>query len=138
VDTFSKAKRRRIMQAVRQRGTAPEAEVRSALTALGLVLKCNADYLPGKPDFVCPSAGLVLFVHGCFWHGRGRCRKGRRVPATRSRYWQQKVDRNRRRDQRVARKLRTMGYRVFTVWECEVKRHGIPQRLITAVTMAAH
>ena len=132
-DVFSRAKRRRIMQAVRRRNTAPEAEVARLLRALRVRFRRNVKSLPGEPDFLLPDAGLVVFVHGCFWHGHKRCRKGCSRPKTRRRYWQEKIARNQRRDRRVARKLRARGLRVFTVWECQIRQRGIPARILTAL-----
>jgi len=130
-DIFSKQKRRSIMQAVRRSNTAPEQRLAAGLRALGLRFRRQARQLPGKPDFHFPAARLVVFVHGCFWHGHARCRKGRSLPKTRRSYWEQKIKRNRRRDRRVARKLRAAGYSVYTIWACELRRCAVPTRLLT-------
>lgn len=132
-DIFSPTKRRQIMQAVRREHTAPEALLAKGLRALGLRFRTQAKGLPGKPDFYFPKARFVVFVHGCFWHGHDACRKGRSRPKTRSEYWREKIARNQRRDRRVARKLRGLGFSVYTVWECEIRRRGVPSRLVTAL-----
>jgi DNA mismatch endonuclease (patch repair protein) len=76
--------------------------------------------LRGKPDFVFASAGLVVFVDGCFWHGH-QC--GRNLsPKNNARYWRDKILLNRRRDQRVTRALRRSGWRVARFWECQLAR----------------
>jgi DNA mismatch endonuclease (patch repair protein) len=77
----------------------------------------HAKNIPGRPDFYFPRAKLILFVDGCFWHACPTCG---RIPKTRTDFWQDKLDANRRRDQRTRRHLRTLGYRVFRVWEHEV------------------
>lgn len=132
-DIFTPLKRRQIMQAVRRSGTAPETEMARQLRLLGVKFAANAHRLPGKPDFCLKSARLVVFVHGCFWHGHAKCRKGLTLTSTRRQYWQMRIAKNRRRDCRVAKALRAMGWRVFTVWECELRRKGIPRRLLTAL-----
>lgn len=77
--------------------------------------------LPGRPDFAFPREKLAVFVDGCFWHGCPRCY---RAPETRSEFWRQKVDGNRRRDRRVARQLRQRGWRVARVWECSLAKQA--------------
>jgi DNA mismatch endonuclease (patch repair protein) len=123
------------MSMVRSTGTTPELIVAAALDRLGVAYRQHATDLPGTPDFVIddPSgAGLVLFVHGCWWHGH-TCPRGSRIPKRNRDYWTAKVARNRRRDRRVSRQLRALGYAVWTVWECELKRAGgeLPTRMRT-------
>ena len=132
-DVFTKEKRRQIMQAVRRTGTEPEARACKGLRAAGFRFRRNVAALPGKPDIVLSELKTVVLVHGCFWHGHKACAKGRKRTRIRRHYWQEKIDRNRRRDRRVARDLRTMGYAVFTVWECELRKSGIPKRILTAL-----
>lgn len=130
-DVFTKQKRRAIMQAVRRKNTVPEQLLAAGLRRLGFQFRRHAKHLPGEPDIYFPAAKLVVFVNGCFWHGHEGCHKGRTRPKTRRRYWTEKIARNRRRDARVARQLRADGYSVYTVWECEIRRIGVPQRLRT-------
>ena len=121
----------RIMQAVRRSNTAPEQRLATGLRALGFRFRRHPKHLPGKPDIYFPAAKLVVFVHGCFWHGHASCRKGRSLPKTRRAYWAQKIKRNRRRDRRVARALRAAGYSVYTIWACELRQRAVPARLLT-------
>ncbi len=128
------AQRSRIMRAVRSKDTAPELALSAALRRLGVRHRRNVEALAGTPDVVIDDARLVVFVHGCFWHGHG-CPRGSRVPRTNRRFWLEKVARNRRRDRRVSRQLRADGWSVWTVWECELKQAGgqAPARLIGAI-----
>jgi G:T-mismatch repair DNA endonuclease (very short patch repair protein) len=68
----------------------------------------------------------VIQVHGCFWHGHD-CRRGR-APSINRGYWRSKIDRNRRRDESVKRRLRGLGWHVLTLWECRLKEWG-PEKL---------
>ena len=77
--------------------------------------------LPGTPDFVLIDFRTVLFVNGCFWHGHQACAKGLKLPTQNAGFWRAKIERNRRRDRRVARALRARGYSVLTVWECRLQ-----------------
>jgi DNA mismatch endonuclease (patch repair protein) len=75
--------------------------------------------LPGGPDFVFPKELLAVFVDGYFWHGCPRCYQ---APKKNKKFWRDKVTGNQRRDRRVARQLRTEGWSVCRVWECQLKR----------------
>ncbi len=138
MDTFTKAKRREIMQSVRRKNTRPEELLARLLSDAGVKFEQNSDELPGQPDFVFWADATVVFVNGCFWHGHVRCRKGRSRPKTNRRYWQKKIEKNQRRDRRVARQLRHWGYSVFTIWECELTAGKIPPRLASRLQLDEH
>ena len=108
------------MRRVKSRDTTPELKVRKALTALGARYRLHRADLPGKPDIVMPGRRLAIFVHGCFWHGHG-CARGSRVPKDNRDYWVGKVARNRVRDGQARAALAALGWRVETVWECDLK-----------------
>ncbi len=119
-DVFSPEKRSAVMRAVKSADTKPEIAIRKALHALGYRYRLHVKNLPGKPDLVFPKHRTVIFVHGCFWHGHN-CKRGRRVPKTNTGYWLEKVARNKARDKKNTAALKKLGWRVITVWECEVK-----------------
>ncbi|EOG3619732.1 very short patch repair endonuclease [Pseudomonas putida] len=84
--------------------------------------------MPGRPDVVFTKKRKVIFVHGCFWHGHG-CSKGR-LPKSRLDYWEPKIARNHQRDQDVENALRSLGWQVLTIWQCELKDlQGVEARL---------
>ncbi len=118
-DVFSPEKRSAVMRAVKSKDTKPELRLRKALHALGFRYRLNVKDLPGKPDLVFPRHRAVLFVHGCFWHGHG-CKRGRRKPKSNAQYWRDKIAKNRARDRKNKKALEAMGWRVITVWECEI------------------
>jgi DNA mismatch endonuclease (patch repair protein) len=76
--------------------------------------------LPGKPDIVLPRFRTVVFVHGCFWHRHPGCRYAYN-PKSREAFWQEKFRRNVQRDEEAGDALRSLGWRVLYVWECETK-----------------
>jgi DNA mismatch endonuclease (patch repair protein) len=128
-DVYGSAKRSAVMRAVKGRGTSPELAVRRLVWSLGGRYRLNRADLPGKPDIVLPGRRLAIFVHGCFWHGHD-CLRGARVPKANRDYWTAKVDRNRARDARAREGLAAAGWRVETVWECELKdRAGLEARV---------
>jgi DNA mismatch endonuclease (patch repair protein) len=119
-DVYPPEKRSAVMRRVKGKDTSPEMTVRRALTHLGVRYRLHRADLPGTPDIVLPGRRLALFVHGCFWHGHD-CARGARVPKQNRDYWVGKVARNRARDEKSRAALAAAGWRVETVWECELK-----------------
>ncbi len=110
----------RRMAGIRQRHTLPELLVRQALSALGLRYRLANRDLPGSPDLANRSRRWALFVHGCFWHAHMDCRLAT-MPKRNRPFWEAKFAANRRRDRAKERALRRLGFRVFVVWQCELK-----------------
>jgi DNA mismatch endonuclease (patch repair protein) len=128
-DVYSIEKRSAVMRRVKGKDTSPELAVRKALTRLGARYRLHRKDLPGKPDIVLPGRRLALFVHGCFWHGHD-CARGARVPKQNRDYWVGKVERNRARDAKSREALAALGWRVETIWECDIKDvDALEQRL---------
>ena len=112
-DRLSPEARSRLMSRIRSRDTGPERAVRSILHGLGFRFRLHRRDLPGTPDIVLPGRGMVVFVHGCFWHGH-RCKVGK-MPKSRIDYWGPKIEANKARDKRKSAKLRRLGWSVVTV-----------------------
>ena len=127
-DTLSPAERSELMRRVRSRGNR-STELRAAeqLIASGISGWVNhPDEVPGTPDFYFPEpVRLALFVDGCFWHGCA-CKS---LPKTRTDFWRDKIEGNRRRDERTRRKLRRLGFRTMRVWEHDLRQDRWIQRL---------
>ena len=121
-DRVDRETRHRIMVANRGKNTSPEVEVRRALFCKGFRYRLHDRRLPGKPDIVLPSSRLVVFVHGCYWHGH-RCRRKPHSKSNRD-FWRDKVDRNRKRDISVRNELLDNGWRILVVWECSIRRRS--------------
>lgn len=128
-DVFTQDKRKWIMSRVQKMHTKPEKIVRSFLHKLGYRFRLQRKTLPGNPDIVLPRYKTVIFVNGCFWHGHENCRKGKR-PDTNKDFWNEKIDKNIQRDQKNYQKLRSEGWRVLVIWECETKSgETLPEKL---------
>ena len=119
-DVFDPAKRSAVMARVKSQDTKPERLIRRILTGLGARYRLHRKDLPGSPDVAMPGRRLAIFVHGCFWHGHD-CARGSRVPKANRDYWLAKVARNTARDARTLGDLTAAGWRVETIWECEMK-----------------
>jgi DNA mismatch endonuclease (patch repair protein) len=124
MDIWSKTKRSEVMSKIPTKGTRPEIAFRKALFAYGFRYKVNDKKLPGKPDVVLPKHNTAIFVHGCFWHGHNNC-KNARIPKSNVEFWENKIVYNRERDKRNIAKLEQQGWRVLTVWECEVSKRKL-------------
>ena len=117
MDIWDKEKRSAVMAKIRGKDTKPEWIVRRYLFAHGYRYRKNVKSLPGTPDIVLRKYGLVIFVHGCFWHGHGDSH----IPHSRIEYWTNKIEANKKRDQRDKAELLRMGWNVLTIWECQLK-----------------
>ncbi|MDP3803785.1 very short patch repair endonuclease [Brevundimonas sp.] len=131
-DVFTPEQRSAVMRAVKGRDTTPELAVRRILRAAGIGYRLGGRGLPGRPDLVMQGRRVAVFVHGCFWHGHD-CPRGSREPKANAAYWRAKIARNRARDETSRRALEADGWRVVTVWECDMKAAGFADRLVAGV-----
>lgn len=106
------------MARVKSRDTSAELRVRRMLHGMGIRFRLHRRDLPGRPDLVLPKYGMVVFVHGCFWHRHPGCKRAT-MPKTRVEFWRNKFERNAARDLRVACALGRLGWKVAVIWECE-------------------
>jgi DNA mismatch endonuclease (patch repair protein) len=120
-DSLSKEQRSARMGMVRSKNTSPELLVRKIVHGLGFRYRLHVKDLPGCPDLVFPRLSRVIFVHGCFWHRhKKKSCKLARLPKSRLDFWVPKLEGNRLRDLRTKRKLRSTGWDVLEVWECDL------------------
>lgn len=108
------------MSRVRSKDTKPELIVRKFLHAHGYRYRLHDKTLPGTPDVVLPKYKTVIFVHGCFFHGHDGCRYFV-VPKTRTDWWMDKINGNKRRDAENEAKLVADGWKIITIFECALK-----------------
>ncbi len=120
MDIYDGATRSATMRAVRSSDTGAEMTVRRMLHGAGYRYRLHVKTLPGKPDITFPSRRKVIFVHGCFWHQHTGCKNADR-PASNCEYWNSKLDRNVLRDAENITALKSMGWDVHIVWECQIR-----------------
>ena len=130
-DTLTRVQRSRLMSRIRDRDTKPELEIRRRLFASGMRGYRLRPKLPGKPDIVYSRAKLAIFIDGCFWHGCPRCYTR---PATRQRYWDNKLAENVSRDKVIDSSLKEMGWKTLHFWEHDVKK--TPERIVKRVKIS--
>ena len=127
MDIWSKKKRSAVMAKIKGKDTKPEWIVRRYLFSRGYRYRKNVKGLPGTPDIVLRKYGIVIFIHGCFWHGH---EVDGTMPKTNCKFWKNKIEGNKLRDERNKEKLRKMGWSVITVWECQLKSAVRQQTLL--------
>lgn len=123
MDVVDVVTRSRMMSGIKSRNTKPEMTVRQFLHARGFRYRLHLRTLPGSPDIVLPKYRVAIFVHGCFWHRHDGCRYAT-TPSSNVERWAKKFDDNTKRDVRKLAALEASGWRVITVWECELKKHA--------------
>lgn len=120
-DVHSREVRSFNMSQVKGKDTKPELLVRKFLFANGLRYRLYDKKLPGRPDIVLPKYKTVIFIHGCFWHGHEYC-KYSALPKTRTEFWSEKIEGNKKRDKENIKQLKSKGWNVLIVYGCELKK----------------
>lgn len=126
-DSPTDSARSDLMRRVRQRGTKAEAQVAAVLRELGIRSRRNVQTLPGSPDFANSSRKWAVFVNGCFWHQHQGCFKAT-IPTRNRAFWMAKFSANCLRDAAKAKALRSMGFKVIVIWECEAAQYSTIRR----------
>src|SRR5579863_6668020 len=121
-DIFSTTKRSQIMSRIRSSGTTPETTLHSCVRQIlggRWRIEQNVRKLPGQPDIVVRNLRLAIFADGCFYHS---CPQHRHVPKSNQDYWIPKLQRNVARDKANRKKLRQLGFAVWSLWEHDLKK----------------
>src|SRR5471030_1044324 len=127
-DVHSKETRSFNMSRIRGKNTKPEMLVRKYLFSKGFRYILHDKTLPGKPDIVLPKYKTVIIVHGCFWHGHKGC-KYLVVSKTRTEWWLDKINKNKDNDTKAIKALKKDGWKIITLWECDLKAAEIETTL---------
>lgn len=127
MDKISKEKRSWTMAQVKSKDTKPEMKVRKWLHHNGFRYRLHDKRYPGKPDIVLPKYKCIVNINGCYWHGHD-C-KNFRFPKSNTEYWKNKINGNINRDKKNNSLLKELGFKVITVWECELKKDNFEARM---------
>lgn len=119
-DIFSKKKRSEIMSNVRNKDSKMEIKLRKELWRAGYRYRKNVSGYFGKPDILFKKYETVVFVDSCFWHG---CEKHFKLPTSKVKFWKNKIERNIERDKEVTRYYKSRKWKIFRVWEHELKNN---------------
>ncbi|WP_200992672.1 very short patch repair endonuclease [Pseudomonas cichorii] len=134
VDVVDTVTRSRMMAGIKGKNSSPELTIRKALHARGFRYRIHVSNLPGKPDLVLSKYKAAVFIHGCFWHGHN-CRYFK-LPGTRPEFWQEKISKNRARDEQQLMLLRSSGWRVLIIWECAIREMKKSRSTVLIETVA--
>lgn len=127
-DVHNKKTRSYNMSQIRSKDTKPEILVRKFLFSKGFRYRLYDKRLPGKPDLVLPKYRTVIFIHGCFWHGHKNC-KYFVIPKTRTEWWINKINLNISRDSDNLNRLSLSGWKIITIFECELRKEKLDKTL---------
>ena len=127
-DVFTRVKRSDVMSRIRGKGNkSTEIKLLNLFRVYGVTGWRRHQAITGKPDFVFRKERLAVFVDGCFWHGCPTCYI---KPKQNAEFWENKIGGNIRRDRKVSRQLRAVGWSVCRVWECKLKKPDVVMRRI--------
>lgn len=127
MDIFTKEKRSDVMSKIKSK--------RNASTELKLISLFKEHKITGwrrnikifgHPDITFPKMKIAVFIDGCFWHNCPFCGH---IPKTNKKFWIAKLNRNKKRDALVSRKLRESGWSVIRIKECRLKKYPNAQIL---------
>tara|TARA_B100000686_G_C16480798_1_gene806940 strand:+ start:48 stop:449 length:402 start_codon:yes stop_codon:yes gene_type:complete len=109
------------MSRIAGKDTNPERYVRSILHKNGFRFSLHKKDLPGKPDIVLTKYKSIINVNGCFWHHHNCGRY--KIPKNNRKFWLNKFKDNKKRDINNTLKLKKLGWKVYKVWECSLKKN---------------
>lgn len=120
MDNLTKEQRRKNMQNIRSKDTAPERKVMQELKRRKIYFAKYVASIPGKPDIVFRRKKVTVFIDSDFWH---RHPKRFIMPVTNYDYWNKKIARNVERDKKITKELKLQGWKVIRIWEYDVKHN---------------
>jgi DNA mismatch endonuclease (patch repair protein) len=129
MDNLTPSQRKKAMANVKSQDTNPEMKVRHLVHSLGYRYRLHRKNLPGNPDLTFPRFKKVIFVHGCFWHQHEGCPASKR-PTSNTSYWNQKLDRNVKRDKSNQDKLNKLKWSPLILWECQTRNEEVLKRIL--------
>jgi DNA mismatch endonuclease, patch repair protein len=109
------------MSQIKGKNTKPEMLVRKFLHANGFRYRLHVKSLPGNPDIVLPKYNTVIEVHGCYFHRHKNCKYCTTPSKASKTDWEKKFEGTINRDKKNKKALKSLGWRVITVWECQTR-----------------
>ena len=117
-DKLTRKRRSALMSLIRSKNTDFETKFFKRLKKDGVKFEAHPKDILGHPDFVIRRKKICVFLDSDFWHGWQYPRWKHKL---KNDWWREKIERNRRRDDRVTRTLRRSGWSVVRIWEHEAK-----------------
>jgi len=110
------------MKRVKSRGTSIEKKMEETLKELKVKYQ-KQPKIYGNPDFRITGTKILLFCDSSFWHGRREKETTGRAFKRNREYWVSKLERNKRRDETIRRKLRREGWSVWRFWDTDINQN---------------
>jgi DNA mismatch endonuclease (patch repair protein) len=126
LDFVTKETRSWMMSRVARKDTLPEKIIHQELKKKKIKFSRHIKSLPGSPDIVFPDKRIAIFIDGDFWHGWRFPRWKHKL----KKFWKNKIETNRKRDQRNFRKLRRMNWKVIRIWEHQIQNDSVKSVLL--------
>lgn len=118
MNIYSREKHRFTLSKMNEKDDA-EMIVRRFLFSHKYHYRLNIKALPGKNDIVISKHQAVIFINDCFWLGHNKC-NGFVMPKTRTEWWKNQILKNKEWDHKYIEKLVKQGWRVASIWECDL------------------
>ena len=112
------------MQNVLRRGTYLERSAALILRREGIKFRSQPK-IKGNPDFRIVGTRIVIFCDSSFWHGRWLNTPKAEKFYKNQAFWNAKLARNRKKDQRISRDLRRSGWIVLRFWDDDILKYPI-------------
>lgn len=122
----------RAMSANKGKNTKPEIRFRKLLYTMGgRGYRIHKKGILGRPDIVFTRRKIAIFINGCFWHRCPHCNPP--IPKTHLNFWQEKFSKNVNRDKIIEEGLISQGWRVYIIWECQIKNEIFLTTIISEI-----
>lgn len=119
MDRLTKTQRHKNMSAIHSTDTKPELLLRKALWHKGIRYRKNYKVCGYQVDIAITKYKIAVFCDGTFWHGKDG--DGSQV-ATNTKFWKNKIQRNKERDLECTITLRDNGWSVLRFWDDEIMK----------------
>ena len=121
MDKISIQARSRNMSRIKSKDTKPEVLLRRMLFLRGYRYRTHYRINSANVDIAFTKKRRAINVNGCFWHQHDNCIEASK-PKTNSRYWSQKLVKNKLRDQQNSLLIEKEGWKLLIVWECNLEK----------------
>jgi len=119
-DTLTVRERSKRMSLIRSKSTKFERDfIEELKKKTRKTFTANDTSVFGKPDVVFNKYKVCIFLDSNFWHG---WQYPRWKHLLKDDFWREKIERNRKRDKKVTRRLRAEGWIVFRFWEHKLNK----------------
>ena len=117
------------MSRIKSHSSKTEVLVRKIIYQMGYRYRIQRKDLPGRPDISIKKYKIAIFINGCFWHGHEGCKRSSR-PKSNYVFWSKKIESNIKRDNEIFCLLKSMGWKVLIVWQCQTKNREQLNRML--------